>query len=202
MKCGTRNLSSTVFRSTCGARVEFSLRRAGGVSDCCFDRCHGRRAFPERTGPPFNDGRVSQARVAEFLQIVGVPCTGWVPHDQHDSGTPTEKRYFSPAAAAQRAVAEALYYAWKVGTIGVPPALLTGKGLIEAGKDLISLVKSKLWKVLKLRGGYSAVCWIIGVAAYVGSMAFFIGFPSPLAPSRRCSRFTFGWACRFSLPLA
>ncbi len=74
----------------------------------------------------------------------------------------------------EMAMKEAMYYAWKVGTIGVPAALLTGKGLIEAGKQSISLVKNKLWDVLRLRGGYSMACWIIGITAYLGSIIFFI----------------------------
>jgi hypothetical protein len=44
----------------------------------------------------------------------------------------------------EMALKEALYYAWKVGTIGVPASLLTGNGLIEAGEESISLVKNKL----------------------------------------------------------
>jgi hypothetical protein len=72
------------------------------------------------------------------------------------------------------AMKEALYYAWKLGTIGVPAALLTGKGLIEAGKESISLVKNRTWDVLRLRGGYSMVCWIVGIIAYLGSILFFI----------------------------
>ena len=83
-----------------------------------------------------------------------------------------KKGYFS--SAAERAIKEAIYYAWKVGTIGMPAALLTGKGLSEAGKDSISLVKSKTWDVLRLRGGYSVVCWVVGIATYVGSVIFFI----------------------------
>lgn len=103
-----------------------------------------------------------------------------------------KKRHFSPAVAARRAAEEAIYYAWKVGTIGVPPALLTGKGLIEAGRESIALVKGKLWEVLKVRGGYSAICWIIAVAAYIGSMVFFIGFPSPFSAEHRMFSF-YAW---------
>ncbi len=103
-----------------------------------------------------------------------------------------KKRYFSPVVAAQRAVAEAIYYAWKVGTIGVPPALLTGKGLVEAGKESIALVKSKSWEVVKLRGGYSAVCWIIAIGAYIGSMAFFVYFPSPFDAGHKIFSF-YAW---------
>lgn len=88
-------------------------------------------------------------------------------------------------SAASRAVREAAYYAWKVGTIAMPPALLTGKGLRAAGKESVSLVKARLTDVLKLRGGYSVACWIVGVLSYVGTI-FFIGsvgaFDDPVHP--------------------
>jgi len=78
--------------------------------------------------------------------------------------------YFSNMA--ERAAKEAIYYAWKVGTIGMPASLLTGKGLIDAGKESISLVKAKLLDVIKLRGGYSVACWVIGIVTYIGSIVF------------------------------
>jgi len=78
---------------------------------------------------------------------------------------------------AQKALSEALYYAWKVGTIGILPALVTGRGLIDAGKHSISMVKHKFKDVATLRLGYSALCWIVGIAAYIGSIFFFIAFP-------------------------
>lgn len=76
--------------------------------------------------------------------------------------------------AGKRAFKELLYYAWKVGTIGVPAALLSGKGLVDAGKDSVSLVRSRLVDVLRLRGGYSVMCWFVGISAYIGSILFFI----------------------------
>lgn len=88
------------------------------------------------------------------------------------------KGEFGTAAAARRAMAEAVYYAWKVGTIAMPPALLAGRGLAEAGRESIALVKSRPWQVVKLRGGYSAICWIIGVTTYLGTLAFLIAFPA------------------------
>jgi hypothetical protein len=74
------------------------------------------------------------------------------------------------------ALGEATYYAWKVGTVGVLPALLSGQGLIDAGKTSVIFVRRKLWDVIKLRGGYSALCWIIGIAAYIGGFYFFCHF--------------------------
>lgn len=78
---------------------------------------------------------------------------------------------------AQKALSEALYYAWKVATIGILPALVTGRGLIDAGKRSVDLVRKKFSDVLILRAGYSALCWIIGVGAYIGTILFFVKFP-------------------------
>ena len=79
--------------------------------------------------------------------------------------------------SAQKALSEALYYAWKIGTIGILPALVTGRGLIDAGKRSIGLVRHKIKDVLILRAGYSSLCWIVGLAAYAGAIFFFVAFP-------------------------
>ena len=80
-------------------------------------------------------------------------------------------------SAAQKAMSEAIYYAWKVATIGILPGLVTGRGLIDAGKRSIDVVRTKFKDVLLLRAGYSGLCWIVGIAAYVGTIYFFIAFP-------------------------
>lgn len=80
--------------------------------------------------------------------------------------------------AAQKALSEALYYAWKVATIGIVPALVTGRGLIDSGKRSVDLVRVKLKDVLLLRGGYSLLCWIVGVGGYAGTIVFFVMFPN------------------------
>lgn len=74
------------------------------------------------------------------------------------------------------ALEELLYYAWKVGTIGVLPALVAGKGYTEAAKDSIQLLKEKPARTIGIRMGYSLVCWIIGVSAYIGCIYYFIAF--------------------------
>ena len=74
---------------------------------------------------------------------------------------------------AQKALSEALYYAWKVGVAGVLPAIVTGSGLIRAGRKSVLFVKDNLIEVAKLRAGYSALCWIVGIGAYIGSIALF-----------------------------
>jgi len=100
---------------------------------------------------------------------------GWLTVDRILDRLP-KKDYFT--SMARRALDEAIYYAWKVGTLGVVPALLTGKGLIDAGKDSINLVKTRTSDVLKLRGGYSVTCWLIGITTYIGSILYFVSYPS------------------------
>jgi hypothetical protein len=100
-----------------------------------------------------------------------------------------KRGYFSNRT--ERLIKEALYYAWKVGTIGMPAALLTGSGLVEAGKKSISLVQYKLPDVIKLRGGYSVTCWIIGIATYVGSIYFFIKFDDLFESTHKIFTFYF-----------
>ncbi|PIU17729.1 MAG: hypothetical protein COT18_12480 [Elusimicrobia bacterium CG08_land_8_20_14_0_20_59_10] len=81
---------------------------------------------------------------------------------------------------AQKALSEAIYYAWKLATIGILPALVTGRGLVDAGKRSVLLVQAKFLDVAFLRAGYSAACWIIGIAAYAGTIVFFVMFPQLL----------------------
>lgn len=79
--------------------------------------------------------------------------------------------------AAEKALSEAIYYAWKIGTIGILPALVTGRGLIDAGQRSIGLVRRKLKDVVLLRAGYSSLCWVVGLTAYAGAILFFVAFP-------------------------
>ena len=45
--------------------------------------------------------------------------------------------------------------------------------LIRAGRKSVLFVKDNLIEVAKLRAGYSALCWIVGIGAYIGSIALF-----------------------------
>jgi hypothetical protein len=74
------------------------------------------------------------------------------------------------------ALDELLYYAWKIGTIGVVPALVAGKGYVEAAKDSVSLLRANPARAIGIRMGYSLICWIIGIVAYIGSFYYFIAF--------------------------
>jgi hypothetical protein len=68
------------------------------------------------------------------------------------------------------AVDELLYYAWKVATIGVVPALVNGRDFGGAGKDSIRLLEWQPQRAIGLRLGYSAVCWIVGIGSYVSAV--------------------------------
>ena len=69
--------------------------------------------------------------------------------------------------AAERAFDEAMYYAWKVGTAGVIPALLTTNNTWRACKNSIEFLKHKALDIMILRVGYSAICWVVGVLTYL-----------------------------------
>lgn len=72
-----------------------------------------------------------------------------------------------------RALKEAAYYAWKLGTVGMLPGLVTGRGLVEAGKQSVGLVKERPAETAVLRVGYSLACWVIAILGYVGAGLFF-----------------------------
>jgi hypothetical protein len=73
------------------------------------------------------------------------------------------------------ALDELLYYAWKIGTIGVVPALVAGKGYIEAAKDSVSLLRSQPLRAIGIRMGYSLICWAVGITAYAGTVYYLMG---------------------------
>ncbi|MGE0212406.1 MAG: hypothetical protein AB7S41_11985 [Parvibaculaceae bacterium] len=74
------------------------------------------------------------------------------------------------------ALDEALYYAWKIGTIGVVPSLVAGRGYTSAVRDSIALLREKPVRAIGIRMGYSLICWIIGITAYIGGFYYFAAF--------------------------
>jgi hypothetical protein len=74
------------------------------------------------------------------------------------------------------ALDELLYYAWKVATMGMVPALVNGRDWLAAGKDSVKLLMSQPARALGLRFGYSAVCWVIGGLSYIGAIYVFVKF--------------------------
>jgi hypothetical protein len=78
---------------------------------------------------------------------------------------------------ATRMAEEAAYYAWKVGSAGVLPSLVVGHDLLRAGKDSVGLLRHRFREVMALRTGYSVLCWIVGIGAYIGTIMFFRAYP-------------------------
>ncbi len=74
----------------------------------------------------------------------------------------------------QRMISEALYYSWKLGVAGILPGLLSGQGLVNAGKSSVKFVVANFVSVATIRLGYSALCWIVGTLTYVGAVLFII----------------------------
>ncbi|MGM0563973.1 MAG: hypothetical protein ACQES2_06550 [Pseudomonadota bacterium] len=133
-----------------------------------FTGCMGATHFLHRQGKP--------STVAACLRLV-LPQSwplwafhwidGWITVDQIFDRLPRKNDTRTPA---QRALDEALYYAWKLGVAGVLPGILTGHGLVQSGKRSIAFVKDNLAQVAGLRAGYSALCWVVGILAYVGGI--------------------------------
>ena len=88
---------------------------------------------------------------------------GWLTVDQIVERLPKKKRRMSPPA---RASSELAYNAWKVGTVGMVPAIVAGHELFAAAEQSVALVKARLMDVLILRGSYSAACWVVGIGSY------------------------------------
>jgi hypothetical protein len=78
------------------------------------------------------------------------------------------------------AAEEAAYYAWKVATAGVLPSLVAGNTFMMAAKESIRLLEDQPVRTISIRMAYSLLCWIVGIAAYVGTLAFFMMFGAPL----------------------
>ncbi len=162
-----------------------------GILTACIGTVH----FLHRQGRP--------STIAACLQVV-LPraknlwmfhwIDGWITVRQILDRLP-KKRNWPPSK-----LEEALYYAWKLGTIGIPPALLSGRGLIEAGKESVLLVKNKAIDTTLLRTGYSFVCWIVGISAYIGTIFFFIHF-NHLIPTSEVESFIYEFYFWAGIPI-
>ena len=78
------------------------------------------------------------------------------------------------------AAEEAAYYAWKVATAGVLPSMVAGNSFAMAAKESIRLLEDQPVRTIAIRMAYSLLCWIVGVAAYLGAIVFVIKFAGPL----------------------
>lgn len=74
---------------------------------------------------------------------------------------------------------ELLYNAWKIGTIGVLPALAAGRTHLEAAKESILLLTTAPYRAIGIRMGYSLACWIVGLLAYGGTIWYLSHYGGP-----------------------
>lgn len=63
---------------------------------------------------------------------------------------------------------EAIYQGWKLASLGFIPALLSGRDVGEACGDSLKMLKERFSMLIKLRVGYSLVCWGFGIFGYLG----------------------------------
>ena len=77
-----------------------------------------------------------------------------------------------PVRLSHKLINESIYQAWKIASLGFLPALIIGRGVINSYKDSLGLLKAHFKTICQLRIAYSAICWILGIASYVGT--FFI----------------------------
>lgn len=68
---------------------------------------------------------------------------------------------------AEKMIKEAAYQGWKFASLGFIPAIVSGRTVVQACKDSLSLAMHSFIPLAKLRIGYSIICWITGIACYV-----------------------------------
>ncbi len=137
-----------------------------------FSACIGVVYFLRRQGYPSTIAACLKIVLTEIWPLwIFQWMDGWITVNQVLERLPKKN---NQETLAQRVLSEALYFAWKLGTIGIMPAVITGRGLVESCRDSILVVKTKLIDAAKLRVGYSFLCWIIGISAYIGTIFFFI----------------------------
>ena len=137
-----------------------------------FSACIGVVYFLRRQGYPSTIAACLQIVLTEVWPLwIFQWMDGWITVNQILERLPKKNNRETPV---QRALSEALYFAWKLGTIGIMPAVITGRGLVESCRDSISVVKTKFIDSAKLRVGYSFLCWIVGISAYIGTILFFM----------------------------
>ena len=76
---------------------------------------------------------------------------------------------------------ELFYQTWKIVSLGFLPAIISGRGVKNAFSDSLELLKARFVDVAKLRFGYSAICWILGIACYIAPIIIMIISPQNFA---------------------
>lgn len=148
--------------------------------------CIGAAYFLRKEGYPSTIANTLKIVLPKSLELwTFLWIDGWITVNQILLRLPKK------GGSGDNALSELLYFSWKLGTIGILPAILNGRNLIDAGKESVSLVIKHPQETLLLRGGYSLVCWIIGVVSYIGALLFFIQFHSLLGAENDVYQFYF-----------
>lgn len=95
---------------------------------------------------------------------------------------------------------EIVYNAWKAASLGFIPALLFGRGAVEAGRDSVRLLVDRFMPLIKLRLAYALICWIVGIGSYIG--IFFIGRYIFNAMQSEYDMYTFYFYCGVPMIMA
>jgi len=66
-----------------------------------------------------------------------------------------------------RLAGEVLYYTWKITTMGILPNLITGRSVKDTCGHTIGMIREHGVELLRIRTGYSVLCWIIAIATYI-----------------------------------
>lgn len=111
--------------------------------------------------------KLSIARYKQLWIFAGID--GWITIEQILDRLERVSNKFSgekrSVVSVGGTIREVLYFSWKVATIGIYPAILTGKNLHEAGLESLSMVRKEFHKTVILRAGYSVMCWFVGICA-------------------------------------
>lgn len=94
---------------------------------------------------------------------------GWITVDQIFERLPKEGE---KTLSATKIAREVLYFAWKAATLGIIPSVLNGRNLVDAARESLTMLRHRMRDVVLLRAGYSALCWIVGLGAYLCGLLF------------------------------
>ena len=133
-----------------------------------FTACMGAAHILSRHGKESTIGRCFKFIFPKIWPIwIFSWIDGWITVNRIVDRIPSKNNKKTPM---QKTFSEAMYYAWKVGTAGILPSLITSKNTWQACKNSFGFLKHKTKDILLLRSGYSAVSWIVGILAYIGAV--------------------------------
>ncbi len=101
----------------------------------------------------------------------------------------------------EKALKEALYYAWKIAISGMLPSITLGSGLIQGAKNSLIFVKVNFKEIALLRIGYSLFCWVVGILTYILTILFFV-FTNVMSDTKDITEGIYGFYMWVGIPAA